>query len=256
MKTAAVEIKGSILTVLVLQVNETDHDVLSTRLAEKFEKGSAFIAKAPVLIELNNIDEVQQCDFDLIRLIARLRELGVVPLAVRGAAACLESQAIQAGIGLLPDTKHAKSDRAAEADVEDVQQQTAAPGENGVRSANARSGTGYKTKVITKPVRSGQQVVAQGDLIVLSSVNAGAEVLARGNIHVYGALRGRALAGIDGDASARIFSMQFNPELVAVIGDYVVNESLDRKIINQSVMISRNADGLIFSLLGPGQPKM
>jgi septum site-determining protein MinC len=101
------------------------------------------------------------------------------------------------------------------------------------------------TVTVTQPVRSGQQVIApHGDLVVLSSVNAGAEVFAAGSIHVYGALRGRALAGIDGDTSARVYSLQFNPELVAVAGEYLVNESLSKRIQNRSVSVSL-VDGVL-----------
>jgi septum site-determining protein MinC len=111
------------------------------------------------------------------------------------------------------------------------------------------------TKVITHPVRSGQQVFApQGDLVILSSVNAGSEVLAAGNIHVYGALRGRAMAGINGDATARIFSLQCNPELVAVAGEYMVNESFDDVILNQSVTISLRDGSLKFEVIGSFNP--
>jgi septum site-determining protein MinC len=108
-----------------------------------------------------------------------------------------------------------------------------------------------KTLVVSLPVRSGQQILAPtGDVIVLSSVNAGGEVLAGGNIHVYGALRGRAMAGIHGDTTARIFSLQCNAELVAVAGEYIVNEMLAKDVVNRSVIISRGVDGLDFAPLG------
>jgi septum site-determining protein MinC len=94
----------------------------------------------------------------------------------------------------------------------------------------------------------------EGDLVILSSVNAGAEVLAAGNIHVYGALRGRAMAGIHGDTAARIFSLQCNPELVAVAGEYVVNELLDDTLINHSVMISLEDGRLKFAVVGSFNP--
>jgi len=255
LKTAAVEIKGSIITVLVLQVNDTDADLLSAQLTEKISKGSAIIANSPVLIDLQKIDQAQQCDFDLGLLIAQLRDLGVVPVAVRGAAACLEPQALAAGIGLLAAGKTGKGGEPGEAELATVHQQPHEPELNSSAPVKTGNGTGYKTKVITQPVRSGQQIFSHGDLIILSSVNPGAEIVARGNIHVYGALRGRAMAGVDGDEDVRIFCLQCNPELIAVAGDYMVNESLDRSVVNQSVMISRDADGLIFSPLAMGNGK-
>lgn len=85
--------------------------------------------------------------------------------------------------------------------------------------------TARRTLVIDQPVRSGQKIYAQGaDLIVMGQVSAGAEVIADGNVHVYGVLRGRALAGAAGDFQARIISTCFEAELVAVAGYYLTFE--------------------------------
>lgn len=86
--------------------------------------------------------------------------------------------------------------------------------------------TARKTLVIDNPVRSGQKIYAQGaDLIVMGQVSHGAEVIADGNVHVYGVLRGRALAGAAGDRQARIISTCFEAELVAVAGYYLTFEA-------------------------------
>ncbi|MDX1669187.1 MAG: septum site-determining protein MinC [Limnobacter sp.] len=83
-----------------------------------------------------------------------------------------------------------------------------------------------KTMVVEQPVRSGQRIYAQGaDLIVMGQVSAGAEVIADGNVHVYGVLRGRALAGAAGDAKARILSTCFEAELVSIAGYYLTFEA-------------------------------
>lgn len=85
--------------------------------------------------------------------------------------------------------------------------------------------TKRRTMVIDQSVRSGQRIYAQGaDLIVMGQVSAGAEVIADGNVHVYGVLRGRALAGASGDTDARIMSTCFEAELVAVAGYYLTFE--------------------------------
>ena len=77
------------------------------------------------------------------------------------------------------------------------------------------------------PVRSGTQIYARGgDLIVTAAVSPGAEIMADGNIHVYGALRGRALAGVAGDIGARIFCTRLEAELVSIAGRYLVSEQL------------------------------
>ena len=80
---------------------------------------------------------------------------------------------------------------------------------------------------MTQPVRSGTQIYARGaDLVVTAAVSPGAEIIADGNIHVYGALRGRALAGAAGDVDARIFCSRLEAELVSIAGHYLVSEQL------------------------------
>ncbi|HQV14246.1 MAG TPA: septum site-determining protein MinC, partial [Denitromonas sp.] len=71
-----------------------------------------------------------------------------------------------------------------------------------------------------RPLRSGQQAYARGDLVLLCGVSHGAEVIADGSIHCYGPLRGRALAGAQGNSRARVFSTNFGPELVSIAGVY------------------------------------
>jgi septum site-determining protein MinC len=84
-----------------------------------------------------------------------------------------------------------------------------------------------KARLVTGPVRSGTQIYARGgDLIVTAAVSPGAELVADGNIHVYGALRGRALAGANGDSTARIFCTRLEAELVSIAGRYLVSEQL------------------------------
>ena len=80
---------------------------------------------------------------------------------------------------------------------------------------------------MTQPIRSGMQVYAkETDLIITNSVSIGAEIMADGNIHVYGALRGRALAGMKGDKNARIFCQSLEAELVSIAGFYCLRDAL------------------------------
>lgn len=96
-----------------------------------------------------------------------------------------------------------------------------------------------------QPVRSGQQLYAQNrDLTICATVGAGAEVIADGSIHIYGALRGRALAGAGGLTTARIFCREFNAELVAVAGTYKVLEEIPKKLIGKPVQIWLENDHL------------
>lgn len=100
--------------------------------------------------------------------------------------------------------------------------------------------------VITKPLRSGQRVYARHtDLVVIGMVSQGAEVIADGNVHVYGPLRGKAMAGARGDTSARIFTTQLDAELLAIAGVYrVVEAKLDSSLHNQPALVHLDGETL------------
>jgi septum site-determining protein MinC len=142
------------------------------------------------------------CDIDFHTLQHQLREHGLVPVGIRHGTEKLNHAAQTAGLAIL-------SNQPAKAKPAVVPPLSAA------------------TLFVTKPVRSGQQIYAQHtNLVVLAQVSAGAELLADGSIHVYGSLRGRALAGIKGDQTARIFCHKLEAELVSIAGHYRLNESL------------------------------
>jgi len=91
----------------------------------------------------------------------------------------------------------------------------------------AEPATARAARIVTTPVRSGQQVYARGgDLVILAAVGAGAEVMADGHIHVYGPLRGRAMAGVSGDQDARIFCQSLEAELISIAGYFKTSEDL------------------------------
>jgi len=105
--------------------------------------------------------------------------------------------------------------------------------------------------VHTQPVRSGQRVYArERDLIVTAAVGAGAEVMADGCVHVYGTLRGRAMAGVRGDTNARLFCQEFRAELVAIAGVFRVFETLPEELAGHPVQAWLEGEALHFSRFG------
>ena len=98
----------------------------------------------------------------------------------------------------------------------------------------ARPEAGAASVIVTEPVRSGQRIYAdRGDLVVMAPVSSGAELIAHGNIHVYGPLRGRALAGVNGDKTARIFCQSLEAELVAIAGLYRTSDDMPADLRNK-----------------------
>ena len=107
-----------------------------------------------------------------------------------------------------------------------------------------------KTTIIDRPLRSGQQVYAKGDLVVLGLVSYGAEVIAEGNIHIYAPLRGRALAGVHGNLDARIFCTCLEPELISIAGIYRTMETpLGPDVLGKSVQIWLDEEKLMIEPL-------
>ena len=194
----ALELKGRMLSATRIRVLDADPDAVAQQLQELNRQMPQAIKGMVAVLE-------SDVALDLPRLLAQLRTAGIQPMAVTEGV--LAASAVLSGLAVLPKDNRSRAEPAA------------AP----VPVAAARR----STRVVTEPVRSGQQVYAEdGDLVVLSAVSPGAEVIADGCVHVYGPLRGRALAGARGDDSARVFARRFEAELVAVAGVYAVAEQI------------------------------
>jgi septum site-determining protein MinC len=104
--------------------------------------------------------------------------------------------------------------------------------------------------VLEQPVRSGQTIMhPAGDVIVLGAVSSGAEVIAGGSIHVYGALRGRAIAGTTGHAGARIFCRKLEAELLAIDGLYCTADTMDAKLRGRAAQAWLEGDAMLMAAL-------
>lgn len=263
----AFELKGSALTLMVLYLFDADRDRLKAQLQAKFASSAGFFRNAPLLIDCSALPS-KGLEAELSPLIAQLRTLGLVPVALRGGSAALQEQALAVGLGLLPASRGEASFRAVpepsapidelppaavEEEVPQVIATEEAPPVEVEPSPLPTVATG--TKVVSRTIRSGQRIVATGgDLIVFGAVNAGAEILATGNIHVYGTLRGRALAGIRGDVEARICALQFHPELVAVAGEYLLHDELDPAQLGGAVVVTIVDEKLKIETIGAFAP--
>ncbi len=230
--TPAFELKGSLLTLIVLRLLELDNDKITAQFAEKVAIAPNLFQQAPVVIDLYS---VREGSIDLPYLIDLLRAHHLIPVAVRGGNENHNAIAINMGLGILSENKSGERAR-----------RPPEPEPVIVPPAPIFS----PAKVITQPIRSGQQVVARpGDLIVLASVSHGAEILAQGHIHVYGALRGRALAGVNGNQEARIFCQSLDAELVSIAGNYQINEDLPEQVRGKPAQVYLEGEQLKIELL-------
>ena len=168
-----------------------------------------------------------------------IRQEQLLPVAVRGIGDDLREKMQSAGVPIV----ELASTAAAEHKKDASDQPTDGGSEN---IARPRS----QARIVDQPVRSGQQCVSKhGDLILLSPISPSAELIANGNIHVYGTLRGRALCGVHGDTSARIFCSSLEAELVSVAGHYKLLEEVPAAVQNRPVQISLQDDQLLIEPL-------
>ncbi|MEJ2347192.1 MAG: septum site-determining protein MinC [Gammaproteobacteria bacterium] len=226
--TPCFQLKGSMFTVTVMNILRTDLDQLTQQLRQQVTRAPELFQGMPVVIDLHRIRDSGD-SLDLASLALLLSDQGLVPVGVRHCADAERDAARSFGLALLPDSDPARGGRARS---ESVPAETASAAEPPATDKHGPS------RLVTQPVRSGQQIYAPGgDLIILSSVSPGAEVLADGHIHIYGNLHGRALAGVQGDDTARIFCRRMYAELVSVAGIYRVYEDIAEELRGRPVQV-------------------
>lgn len=226
-----------------LELLEFELQRFARELADKAEQAAMFFRETPLVISLERLADPDQT-IDFPALLDICRRLDIRPIAVRGGNERQQQAARAAGLLLLPAGK--PGSHREEIEPRSEPQQTAPAAEAAPPSV---APSGRPSKLIDHPIRSGQQVYAPGaDLVVVAPVSPGAELLADGHIHVYAPLRGRALAGVLGDTSARIFCRSLEAELVSIAGQYKISEDLQRgSEWRQSVQIYLRDDRLVIA---------
>ncbi len=227
--------KGTTLTSIVLEVLDFEPDNFEAQLSQKIASAPQFFTRSSLILHL--IKPLSATEFEL--LVALCRQLQLQPMAVKGEVAELKPTINDLGLADVSQSKFTDSalrSQKASADggsetsngntAAQTQQQTAAaPAQS--EPVSTTPPTLKPAKVINRPVRSGQQVYAEGsDLVITASVSEGAELLADGNIHVYGTLRGRALAGVKGNTGARVFCQSLDAELISIAGQFIMHETV------------------------------
>ena len=228
------ELKIGQVGIANLRVRTLDVDRLAAEMRERVARAPKLFERAAVIVDFGALPSTP--DVATARaLVDALRAAGVLPVALAYGSSENERLAQALGLPLLAKFRAQYESAAAAAPA------PARPEPEPARAAPApppRAPSGDPGIVHAAPVRSGQQVYAeQRDLTVLATVGAGAEVIADGSIHIYGALRGRALAGAQGFEQARIFCREFHAELVAIAGHYKVLEDMPAALRGKPVQI-------------------
>jgi len=228
---APFDLKASSFTFPTLYLRGSDLDRLAEGLASRVEQAPDFFRNTPVVIDLSKIPGLA---VELPTLVGILRGCGMVPVALRGGDREQQQAAEMLELAILADGRGASR--------EERPPREAEPATPPVPAESAR----LNSVLVTKPVRSGQRIYAAGgDLVVVAPISSGAELMADGHIHIYGALRGRALAGVQGNEQARIFCRDLRAELVSVAGRYRLSEDLGANNVGRAVQIYLAGDRLV-----------
>ena len=185
-------VQGAVFTVMVVRAGMLRDPGFEAELAEQVQRSPRFFQNAPVVLDLKGAGEFAR-EAEFAEANEMLRRHTLTLIGIQNAAPVQADAAAAAGLAsFAPNSPQPSRPRPAEP--VPASQSHAAP-------------SAAKSRLVTQPVRSGTQIYARGaDLVVTAPVSAGAEIMADGNIHVYAALRGRALAGAGGDAEARSFA--------------------------------------------------
>ena len=221
----AFEIRGKVAPCTLFRPLTPHLDELTVDVENRLSQTPDFFRNMAVIVDLSGLGEMRE-SINLQGLVRTLREKGLVPVGIQGGNEYQERLAPNLYLGVFPTGKQTTSPVPSE--------QPASPSQEN------------HALLVEKPVRSGQQIYAKGrDLIILAPVGPGAEVIADGNVHIYGPLRGRALAGVMGNECARIFCKELRADLISVAGYYQVSEDLPEDMIGRQVQIRLNGRHLL-----------
>ena len=249
MSNPCLQLKGSVVTTFILELYRYSVEEFTQQLTDKINQAPGFFDRSPLVISLDKLEESIQ-NIDLVELVSICRQQNLQPMAFRSEDVRFAADIEKTGLVHLSNSAiRSKMSAGASADTQSdaIELTQSASGSTATDSSDEKTAAENNpqikaepkpSKIISRPVRSGQQVYAEGsDLIILSHVSEGAEVLADGNIHVYGTLRGRALAGVKGDIGARVFCKNLQAELVSIAGNFMMSDALRAKLWEASAQI-------------------
>ena len=238
---ADIRIKGRLVNAIRISLDTNDHDAIRQQLSPMLQK--SFPPGVLVVIE----SSVEQ---ELIALIQLLISLEAQPIAVTEGIMADQARAIQ--FPVIPQDRPLQEVKATKEQVVEVKVEPAAElqqTENQV--AETTPAVAHITSYHDEILRTGQCLVQhQGDIILTAGINSGSEVIASGNIHIYGSVRGRVIAGAGGNIAARIFCHSLEAELVSIAGTYCVADDIPQHVTKKPVHIYLNDNQeLVFEAL-------
>jgi septum site-determining protein MinC len=233
--TATLKFKSATLTVPVLLLTNNDLVSIEQQLQQKIAQAPEFFKKSPLLIDFQQLT-ARNSVLTVKEIIDLVRSQGFMPIGIQGGTEQQNTEALEMNLPI-----HALFGQKNDITEKKIEKTVPIHGVDNTASINQN----IENKLISHPIRSGQRVYAKGDLIVTATVSAGAEIMAEGNIHVYGSLRGKALAGVQGNTESRIFCFDLQAELISIAGVYQLRDDLSVHAPHKPLQISLENQKLI-----------
>ncbi|WP_343128031.1 septum site-determining protein MinC [Buchnera aphidicola (Takecallis taiwana)] len=212
-----IEFQGNVFTFLVLYIKNDTINIVQKAIFNKIKESPEFFKRAYIILNISyltpavNWHDMQQA----------ITDTGLRIIGVSGYINCiLKSIIIKSGLPIFNNGKEILNNI------------------NILKKTDLLNLKKIKSTVITQPVRSGQKIyIKYADLIILNNVSTGAELISGGNIHIYGTMRGRALAGVHGDRTRNIFCTKYFAEIVSIAGEYLLLDQITASLLGCSVYV-------------------
>ena len=240
MRQLPFQVRGSLQTLLALRLIAPDDPDFFRLLLDKIAHSPDFFRNAPLILDVGRL--AQDEPIDLAAFVAQLHQHRLMPVGIQNGSPAWDEAALEIGLAVFGAGSEPKP-----------------PPERGTAPSSSRKSGAVPTPaaanargaalVVREPVRGGQQITTDGDLVVLATVSPGAELAAGGHIHVYGSLRGRAFAGIGGDETALIFCDQLEAELLSIAGVHLVNEEIEPAKLRKRACVALEHERLVIQTL-------
>ncbi len=247
------QLKGEMSMLNVLHIQDNDVAEICAKLEQKKDEAPQFFMQSPLIIDGSELNG-NALEFDFSALKKGLLDLGFIPVGIRNFPEAASNLIRESGWAIMRAQQAPSNTSRAEptkekSDEQITEQTNQKESQNKNPSSQAVAITNAMT--VDRPVRSGQQIyAANADMTVLAPTSAGSEIMADGSIHIYGALRGRVLAGAQGNENARIYCQSLQAELVAIAGRYQLLDELDTNLKGKPAMIRLDGEKLIVEALG------
>lgn len=246
-KSPHFELRSGNVDALLLALHTADTSALRDDLLSRFKATPDFFSNDVIALDLRSLQDDQRPELGaVIDTLSTLkaRAIGVVARQEQHdwAQAC--------GLPMLDSQSRRGNGRAARDAEQAAASEAAAAAPAAAPVATPEPPRAATTLLIDKPLRSGQQIYAHGDVVIMDVVSFGAEVIAEGNIHIYAPLRGRALAGVKGNPNARIFCTCLEPELISIAGIYrTAEQTLPPDVLGKPAQVRLADETLILEPL-------